>query len=893
MSAPDFCDICQCRVPGAGWDSHVAGKGHCRKAGLRAQAVLESAQRDRNGVTVSTQDCALDFGVVNPRTVSQVVKTLTLTAAAESAELLVLDPQWTSRSLSVGAVTACVIPTLSHFSCELEGDPHLWGNRHVRVIVRLRATEIGRYEDTLEIRFVRVFNNERFSVTRTVKATVGDADDYALLRPTAPYVPRRRADRQGIGRTVAGVPPERLLAIAWRTRLGRYRIPKSYHPILSTPPNRPEPGVDIVPAKIRSLVPPILRRSSHSTMFSLLLWLEEIAMENALQVFDMESVRLSKHGLFHHLPVPGLAENRPSVIIGDAILVKPSGAAGDKWFQGHVHYVRESEVALRFHQSFPKNATQPFDVRFQLGRIPIRRLHQSICDKHYPPHLLFPQQSHVVVSTRSLSRLSITLYDRKIANNTRQLQAIKQILTLPSTSAPFIIFGPPGTGKTVTIVEAIKQILRRNSDAHVLACAPSNSAADVIALRLSELLKADELFRFYAPSRKKNRVPPGLLPYTFENRDGLFSHPPLGTVKKFRVIVCTCVSAAFTLGIGVERGHFSHVFIDEAGQATEPEAMVVVKNTAVVSTKLILSGDPKQLRPVVQSAIANELGLGVSYLERLMECDAYQGSYDGSNGIVKLLSNYRSHPAIIHFPSEQFYDGELDPCGEPSSINSCLNLEPLVRGKYPIIFCAVGGQDTREASSPSFFNPEEVLQVKSYVQQLLADRRAPAHIGIIAPYRAQCTKLRTTLTKIAPEIKIGSVEEFQGDERRVVIVTTVRSSRDYINYDLRYTLGFVANPRRFNVAVTRAKALLIIVGDPMVLGLDPLWRAYLNSVHAGGGWRGRQIPWDPLEPVNSDGGYDEDLRVRALGDADALARRLVDEADFGAGEDQPFREPEE
>jgi len=149
----------------------------------------------------------------------------------------------------------------------------------------------------------------------------------------------------------------------------------------------------------------------------------------------------------------------------------------------------------------------------------------------------------------------------------------------------------------------------------------------------------------------------------------------------------------------------------------------------------------------------------------------------------------------------------------------------------------------------------------------------------------------------------------------VVIVTTVRSSRDYINYDLRYTLGFVANPRRFNdtrvavlfsrkrrisratgastVAVTRAKALLIIVGDPMVLGLDPLWRAYLNSVHAGGGWRGRQIPWDPLEPVNSDGGYDEDLRVRALGDADALARRLVDEADFGAGEDQPFREPEE
>jgi helicase MOV-10 len=154
-------------------------------------------------------------------------------------------------------------------------------------------------------------------------------------------------------------------------------------------------------------------------------------------------------------------------------------------------------------------------------------------------------------------------------------------------------------------------------------------------------------------------------------------------------------------------------------------------------------------------------------------------------------------------------------------------------------------------------------------------------------------------------------------ERRIIIISTVRSSRDYINYDLRYTLGFVANPRRFNgassmlffqegefhthgrtclfftVAVTRAKALLIIVGDPLVLGLDPLWREYLNSVHAGGGWRGPQIPWDPLEPVNPDGEYDAALRVLALGDADALAQRLMDEAEFDAREDQPFHEPEE
>ena len=99
------------------------------------------------------------------------------------------------------------------------------------------------------------------------------------------------------------------------------------------------------------------------------------------------------------------------------------------------------------------------------------------------------------------------------------------------------------------------------------------------------------------------------------------------------------------------------------------------------------------------------------------------------------------------------------------------------------------------------------------------------------------------------------------------------------------------------VAVTRAKALLIIVGDPLVLGLDPLWRDYLNTVHAAGGWRGRPIPWDPEEPVDMEGGYDVELRLRALDTADALAGRLLDGADFDdpgdAGEDQPFRETEE
>jgi helicase MOV-10 len=162
----------------------------------------------------------------------------------------------------------------------LEGDPHLRPSHDVRITVRLRATEIGSYQDTLEIRFSRVSNNQLFCVTRTVKAVVGDAAAYALLQPTAPYVPRRRSNRREIGDVVDGIPPPKLLAIAWRFRLGRYEIPKTFRPTFSLPPNRPETGEeDIVPSEIRSLFRKSLRLSNHAQRLSMLLWIEEVSLE--------------------------------------------------------------------------------------------------------------------------------------------------------------------------------------------------------------------------------------------------------------------------------------------------------------------------------------------------------------------------------------------------------------------------------------------------------------------------------------------------------------------------------------------------------------------------------------------------------------------------------------
>ena len=200
----------------------------------------------------------------------------------------------------------------------------------------------------------------------------------------------------------------------------------------------------------------------------------------------------------------------------------------------------------------------------------------------------------------------------------------------------------PGTGKTVrsapypaiysltccqvTIVEAILQVLKKDPNARVIACAPSNSAADLIASRLT-VLSDTEMFRFYAPSRHTNDVPSELRKYTCVTDkieySGPFKVPPGAIMKRFRVVVTTCVSASIFTGRGMPRGHYSHIFIDEAGQATEPEAMIAIKTMADNDTNVILSGDPQQLGPIIRSRIASQLGLETSYIERLMQREVY------------------------------------------------------------------------------------------------------------------------------------------------------------------------------------------------------------------------------------------------------------------------------
>ncbi|KAJ7931318.1 hypothetical protein B0H13DRAFT_1858158 [Mycena leptocephala] len=474
-----------------------------------------------------------------------------------------------------------------------------------------------------------------------------------------------------------------------------------------------------------------LDSKTYARHFKHLLWIEEFRMERDLEHYDISHARLTANNYYHFLDVPGLAEKRPSVLVypGDRILVQKHGSAQGHWFEGGVHVVRKEEVGLKFNAAFRATSlADRFNVRFKLNRYPLRRQH--------------------LAWIRRTQR--ITRYGQDRDNGRSH---------------------PPGP--------------HGQPHARILACAPSNSAADLIASRLMAL-STDELFRFYAPSRNKDQVALELREYTYAKPDGHFSVPPLARMKRFRVVVTTCVSASVVSGIGIPRGHYTHIFCDEAGQATEPEVMIA--NRLILCSDQDDGGQQHEHHPLGRSQAArahHPLGSGArawarnKLHERLMKREIYDEKKvmapQSVPSVVKLTKNFRSHNAILKFPNERFYGGELQQCADND-------------------------------------------------------------IGVITPYHAQCLKIRAVLRAVADGVKVGSVEEFQGQERRVIIISTVRSSREFVEYDLRHTLGFVANPRRFNVAVTRAQALLIVIGDPDVLSLDPLWRSFLNYIYTNGGW---------------------------------------------------------
>ncbi|KAI0634733.1 P-loop containing nucleoside triphosphate hydrolase protein [Trametes polyzona] len=864
------CIICQRAVDANDWVTHLLSVLHLRqqRASL-LRANFEKAEQDRRGVRISHVDSDIDFGIISR---SQARSGLQIDVTVECS------PGSSSMSiLKVGCFSSGNMPTTPFSSCIVGGPSRLIPGRVYRVLVTFRHRQRGRFQGRLELTFQDATKRTSI-VVRQLRAVVGNREDRELLRAAAPFVQRRPARWENNTSVVTGDPPPVMGAIKWVKPLLPFNVPLPLSLALSDGSSR-----DAIRVIRNDHLPSVVDPRSHGRYFQVLLWIEEHRLREDLRLYAMTDVGFAEDGRFYSLLVPGLAEKRPSVVVIPSMSKELREAASRTG--GYVHAVRLEHILVHFHRSFDVSGT--YIVRFSYNRTPIKRQHQALVTLSTSiRRLLFPLPEHAPLPHPLQSNdpeCQLSLYNTKISGNAPQLQAVASVLYMRPGAAPFIIFGPPGTGKTVTVSEAILQLLRK-PDTRILACAPSNSAADLLAQRLAPMLSPTAMLRCNATFRDRATFPGDLEEYCTWDQDR-FALPPLSELQKYRVIVSTCSNASFAYNIGMPRGHFTHIFVDEAGQGSEPEVLTAgIKTMVSDETRVVLSGDPQQLGPVVRSAIARQLGLGKSYLERLMARPVYSDARTGrGRSFVKLVKNFRSHQAILAYPNERFYNGELEVCGAPSQTLSFLGSDVLVSPRLPVVFHAISGENEREASSPSYFNIDEATEVVEYVKDILDDHRHPVHprdIGVITPYLAQARKIRMLLKREdINDLQVASVEEFQGQERRVIIISTVRTSPELLSYDAKFTLGFVSNPRRFNVAVTRAQALLVVVGDPAILAVDPMWRGFMNYVHTRGGWRGEPPTWDTTAPVRTNGTYAEEMREAAAAEMDTLIARL------GKGED--------
>ena len=443
------------------------------------------------------------------------------------------------------------------------------------------------------------------------------------------------------------------------------------------------------------------------------------------------------------------------------------------------------------------------------NRVNMRRLYQAIeAAERLCADFLFPSEC---VKRQITPNLMVPISSNL---NEEQLNAVEMILGCKG-GVPYMINGPPGTGKTMTLVEAILQVYRTRKDSRILVCASSNCAADHVLEKILRGIKVqkNEVFRLNASSRPFDDVKPDFMRFCFFE-ESIFRCPPLRALLSYRIIVTTYMSSSLLYAEGVKQGHFSHIILDEAGQASEPETMVPISNLCCNDTVIVLAGDPMQLGPVIFSPLAKNYGLGRSYLERLFECELY--SEGDESYVTTLLRNYRCHPEILYLPSNLFYRGELIACQE--AVKSTPWADLLSNKDFPILFTGVQAYDEREGDNPSWFNRTEASIVVKLIKKLTARDVCEEDIGVITPYRQQVAKIKKALENDDIfDIKVGSVEQFQGQEREVIIISTVRSTVKHDEFDRVHYLGFLSNPKRFNVAITRARSLLVIVGNPHII----------------------------------------------------------------------------
>lgn len=437
--------------------------------------------------------------------------------------------------------------------------------------------------------------------------------------------------------------------------------------------------------------------------------------------------------------------------------------------------------------------------------------------------------------------------------NRTQEEAVNKVLHAKDVA---IVHGPPGTGKTTTLVEAVYETLHRENQ--VLVCAQSNMAVDWICEKLVD--RGVSVLRIGNPSRVNDKM----LSFTYERRfESHPDYPQLWSMRKAirelyarmrkgtdreairqkinslkdrateleirineslfaeaRVIACTLVGSANRLLMGQK---FGTLFIDEAAQALEPACWIAIRK----ADRVILAGDHCQLPPTVKAPEALRAGLGHTLMQTIVK--------NKPETVSLLKLQYRMNDEIMRFSSEWFYGGMLQSAPE-------VKYRSILDFDTPIEWINTEGMDCNEEFVGENYGrinkPEaelSIAQLKEYITKIGRERFLSERIdvGLISPYKAQVQYLRrlvrndTFFKPYRQAITINTVDGFQGQERDVILISLVRANEEG-------QIGFLNDLRRMNVAITRARMKLIILGDASTLTRHAFYKklyGYIESLH--------------------------------------------------------------